>query len=87
MKPNINVVEVHSQLSNNGHPLDAVLLGVGSMLPFVVIKFLFEVKVISFLPCHLCQMVRNVVHLIHLVPNNMTFLTSVVIQPKKLMVR
>ncbi len=29
VKPNINSVEVHSQLSNNGHPVDGVLVGVG----------------------------------------------------------
>jgi hypothetical protein len=28
MKPNINSVEVHSQLSNNRHPVDGVLAGV-----------------------------------------------------------
>jgi len=31
MKPNINSVEVHPLWSNNGHPLDGVLVGVGSM--------------------------------------------------------
>jgi len=29
MKPNINSVEVHPQLSNNGHPVDGVLVGAG----------------------------------------------------------
>ncbi len=28
MKPKINSVEVHPQLSNNGHPVDGVLVGV-----------------------------------------------------------
>jgi hypothetical protein len=27
VKPNINLVEVHPQLSNNRHPLDGVLVG------------------------------------------------------------
>jgi hypothetical protein len=27
MKPNINSVEVHPQLSNNGHPVDGALVG------------------------------------------------------------
>jgi hypothetical protein len=29
MKPNINSVEVHLQLSNNGHPVDGALVGAG----------------------------------------------------------
>jgi hypothetical protein len=29
VKPNINSVEVHPQLSNNGHPMDGVLVGAG----------------------------------------------------------
>jgi hypothetical protein len=32
MKPNINSVEVHPQLSNNRHPVDGVLLGAGSFM-------------------------------------------------------
>jgi hypothetical protein len=31
MKPNINGVEVHPQLSNNDHPVDGALVGAGSM--------------------------------------------------------
>jgi hypothetical protein len=31
MKPNINSVEVHPQLSNNGHPVDGVLVCAGSL--------------------------------------------------------
>jgi hypothetical protein len=31
MKPNINSVEFHPQLSNNGHPVDGVLAGAGSL--------------------------------------------------------
>jgi hypothetical protein len=30
MKPNINSVEVHPQLSNNGHPVDGAPVGAGS---------------------------------------------------------
>jgi len=30
VKPNINSVEVHPQLSNNGYPMDGVLVGAGS---------------------------------------------------------
>jgi hypothetical protein len=33
MKPNINSVEVHPQLSNNGHPLDGALVGASSLWP------------------------------------------------------
>ncbi len=33
VKPNINAVEVHPQLSNNRHPLDGTLVGVGSLWP------------------------------------------------------
>jgi hypothetical protein len=32
VKPNINSVGVHPQLSNNGHPVDGALLGVGSLV-------------------------------------------------------
>jgi hypothetical protein len=32
VKPNINKsVEVHPQLSNNGHPMDGALMGAGSL--------------------------------------------------------
>ncbi len=31
MKPNINSVEVHPQLSNNGHPVNGALVGAGSL--------------------------------------------------------
>jgi hypothetical protein len=30
---NINSVEVHPQLRNNGHPVDGVLVGAGSLWP------------------------------------------------------
>jgi len=33
VKPNINSVEVHPQLSNNGHPVDGALVGAGSLWP------------------------------------------------------
>jgi len=33
VKPNINSVEVHPQLSNKGHPVDGVLVGAGSLWP------------------------------------------------------
>jgi hypothetical protein len=33
VKPNINSVEVHPQLSDNGHPVDDVLVGAGSQGP------------------------------------------------------
>jgi len=29
MKPNVNSVEVHPQLSNNRHPVDGALVGAG----------------------------------------------------------
>jgi len=31
MKSNINSVEVHPKLSNNGHPVDGALVGAGSL--------------------------------------------------------
>jgi hypothetical protein len=33
MKPNINSVELHPQLSNNGHAVDGALVGAGSLWP------------------------------------------------------
>ncbi len=36
VKPNINWVEVHSQLSNIGQPMDGVLVGAG--LPWLTFK-------------------------------------------------
>ncbi len=32
MIPNINLVEVHSQMKNNRHPMDGALVGVGSFM-------------------------------------------------------
>jgi hypothetical protein len=31
VKPNINSVEVHPELSNNAHPVDGALMGAGSL--------------------------------------------------------
>jgi len=31
VKPNINSVEVHPELSNNGYPVDGALVGAGSL--------------------------------------------------------
>jgi len=31
VKPNINLVELHPQLSNNKHPVDGALVGDGSL--------------------------------------------------------
>jgi hypothetical protein len=33
VKPEINSVEVHPQLSHKGHPVDGVLVGAGSVYP------------------------------------------------------
>ncbi len=33
MKPNINSVEAHPQMSNNAHPVDGALVGAGSLWP------------------------------------------------------
>jgi hypothetical protein len=33
VKPNINLVEVHPQLNNDGHPMDGALMGAGSLWP------------------------------------------------------
>jgi hypothetical protein len=35
VKPNINSVEVHPQLSNNGHPVDGALVCAGSRWPML----------------------------------------------------
>jgi hypothetical protein len=40
VKPNINSVEVHPQESNNGHPVDGALVGIGtSVFFFLIFKF------------------------------------------------
>jgi hypothetical protein len=36
VKPNINSVEVHPQLSNNRHPVDGVLVGAGSLWRIII---------------------------------------------------
>jgi hypothetical protein len=33
VKPNINSVEIHPQMSNNGHPVDGALVDAGSPCP------------------------------------------------------
>jgi len=33
VKPDIDSVEVHAQLSNNRHPVDGALVGAGSLWP------------------------------------------------------
>ncbi len=35
MKPNINSVEFHPQLSNNEHPVDGMLVGAGSVWLYI----------------------------------------------------
>jgi hypothetical protein len=37
MEPDVNSVEVHLQLSHNGHPVDGVLVGAGSLWPICVV--------------------------------------------------
>jgi hypothetical protein len=37
MKPDVNSVEVHLQLSHDGHPVDGVLVGAGSLWPICVV--------------------------------------------------
>jgi hypothetical protein len=34
VKPFINSIEVHQQMSCNGHPLDGALVGAHSLLPY-----------------------------------------------------
>jgi hypothetical protein len=34
VKPNINSIEIHSSMSNNGHPIDGALVGVSSLWPY-----------------------------------------------------
>jgi hypothetical protein len=41
VKPNTTSVEVHPQLSNNGHPVDGVLVGAGSLWPYTRVTFFF----------------------------------------------
>jgi hypothetical protein len=36
VKPNINLVEVHPQLSNNKHLVDGALVGSSSLFPFAL---------------------------------------------------
>jgi hypothetical protein len=39
MKPNIDSVDVHPQLSNNRHPVDGALVGAGSLWPMLSVQF------------------------------------------------
>jgi len=54
VKPNTTSVEVHPQLSNNGHPVDGVLVGAGSLWPYTQVTFFgvenikFSIKYFSF---------------------------------------
>jgi len=36
VKPNINSIEIHPQLMNNGHPVDDDLVGAGSLWPSLI---------------------------------------------------
>jgi hypothetical protein len=47
VKPNINSVEVHPQLSNNGHPVDGALVGAGSLWPDRIISHTLQKRQIS----------------------------------------
>jgi hypothetical protein len=38
VKRNINSVEVHPQLSNNGHPVDGAMVGAGSPWPLLEVS-------------------------------------------------
>jgi hypothetical protein len=40
VKPNINSVEVHPQLSNEKHPMDGVPVGAGPLGPNTLMNFL-----------------------------------------------
>jgi hypothetical protein len=39
VKPNIDSVDIHPQLSNNRHPVDGVLAGAGSLWPMLSVQF------------------------------------------------
>jgi hypothetical protein len=41
VKPNIDSVEVHQQLNNNGHPVESALVGVDSMWPKLMVIHAF----------------------------------------------
>jgi hypothetical protein len=43
MKPNVNSVEVHPQLSNNRHPVDGVLMGAGSLWSYIYEGVVIEI--------------------------------------------
>jgi hypothetical protein len=46
VKPKINSIEVHPQLSNNGHPVDGALVGAGSVWPIasLCLDELFQIE-------------------------------------------
>jgi hypothetical protein len=44
MEPKINSVEVHPQLSNNGHPLDGALVGAGSLWAVFTVQQNFHIS-------------------------------------------
>ncbi len=46
VKPNINSVEVHAQLSNNRHPVDGALVGAGLLSPSRVITKVYASKIV-----------------------------------------
>jgi hypothetical protein len=39
VKSNINSVKIHPQLRNSGHPVDGVLVGVGSLCVANILEF------------------------------------------------
>jgi len=45
VKSNINAVEVHPQLSNNGHLVDGALVGAGSLWPYCAIKLSLTIHI------------------------------------------
>jgi hypothetical protein len=42
MKPNINSIDIHTQLSNNMHLMDGTLVGVGSLWACVCTCYIFH---------------------------------------------
>jgi hypothetical protein len=45
VKPNNNSIEVHPQLSNNGHLVDGALVGVGSLWPIGSLCYFLTARV------------------------------------------
>jgi hypothetical protein len=50
LKPNINLVEVHPQLSNKGHPVATALVGVGSTVAKRISFYFFIFFLLGFCP-------------------------------------